>query len=175
MLLDSINTGLKKMFLFSHILDLLRKVGSSLYGWLLAVLSSVGAFFATEKYCFYVVLTAIMLDALFGTIVSIYKKRGFALSKLGRVTTFKILSYGASLAIVFMIEKLAHDTGFIGIKIAAGWAAACEFWSMSASILIIWPDAPFFRIMRRQLKGEISAKLGKPIDDILPEDEEAAQ
>lgn len=174
MLLNTINTGLKKMFLFSHILDLLRKVGSSFYGWLLAVLSSVGAFFATEKYCFYVVLTAIMLDALFGTIVSIYKKRGFALSKLGRVTTFKILSYGASLVMVFMVEKLAHDTGFVAIKIVTGWAAACEFWSMSASVLIIWPDAPFFRIMRRQLKGEIAAKLGRPIDDILPENEKAA-
>ena len=174
MLLDTLNTGFNKMFLFSHILDLMRKVGGSFYGWFLAILSSVGAFFATERYCFYVVLTAIILDALFGTIVSIYKKRGFALSKLGRVTTFKILSYGASLVIVFMIERLAHDTGFIGIKIAAGWAAACEFWSMSASILIIWPDAPFFRIMRRQIKGEIAAKLGKTIDDILPEDEEAA-
>ena len=174
MLLDTLNTGFNQMFLFRQILDLMRKVGGSFYGWFLAILSSVGAFFATERYCFYVVLTAIILDALFGTIVSIYKKRGFALSKLGRVTTFKILSYGASLVIVFMIERLAHDTGFIGIKIAAGWAAACEFWSMSASILIIWPDAPFFRIMRRQLKGEIAAKLGKTIDDILPEDEEAA-
>lgn len=161
------------MLMLSHTVDLLKKVASSLYGWALAVLGSVGSFFATERYCFYVVLTAILLDALFGTIVSIYKKRGFALSKLGRVTTFKILSYGASLVIVFMIERLAHGTGtgFVGIKIAAGWAAACEFWSMSASILIIWPDAPFFRIMRRQLKGEIAAKLGKPVDDVLPEND----
>jgi len=162
------------LFFFSNYIDLLRKAGNSFYGWFLAVLSGVGSFFATEKYCFYFVLTAIMLDALFGTIVSIYKKRGFALSKLGRVTSFKMLSYGASLVIVFMVEKLAHDTGFVGIKVAAGWAAACEFWSMSASILIIWPDAPFFRIMRRQLKGEIAHKLGKPIDDILPDNEEAA-
>jgi hypothetical protein len=163
------------MFLFNHILESLRKVGGSICGWVLTVLSSAGAFFATEKYCFYLVLTAIMLDALFGTIVSVHKKRGFALSRLGRVTTFKILSYGASLAIVFMIEKLTHDAGFIGIKIAAGWAAACEFWSMSASILIIWPNAPFFRIIRRQLKGEIASKLGKPIDDILPEDGNSAR
>lgn len=122
---------------------------------------------APEWFAFAVVLTAIILDAIFGSIVSIHKKRGFALSKLGRVTSFKIFSYGASLLVVFLIEKLIHDQGFIGIKIAAGWAAACEFWSMSASILIIWPEAPFFRIMRRALKGEMSAKLGTPIDDIL--------
>ncbi len=113
------------------------------------------------------------LQIYFGTIVSISKRKKFALSKLGRLTVFKIISYGAALVVVFMIEKLAHDTGFIGVKVAAGWAAACEFWSMSASILIIWPEAPFFRIMRRQLKGEISAKLGKPLDDILPENDDA--
>lgn len=158
------------MFIYSNILGLLRKVLTSAYGWSLGVVGSALSFFASERYCFYLVLTAIILDAVFGTIVSIYKKRGFALSELGRRTSFKILSYGASLVIVFMIERLAHDTGFIGIKVAAGWAAACEFWSMSASILIIWPDAPFFRLIRRQLKGEISAKLGKPIDDLFPED-----
>lgn len=153
-----------------NVVTAVHKVGSSVYGWFLSCLCGAVSFFATERYCFYLVLTAILLDALFGTIVSISKRKQFALSKLGRLTIFKIISYGASLVIVFMIERLAHDTGFIGVKVAAGWAAACEFWSMSASILIIWPDAPFFRIMRRQLKGEISAKLGKPIDDILPED-----
>lgn len=155
------------MFLFSNILDLLRRAGSSVYGWLIACLTFFADMVAPEWFAFAVVLTAIILDAIFGSIVSIHKKRGFALSKLGRVTSFKIFSYGASLLVVFLIEKLIHDQGFIGIKIAAGWAAACEFWSMSASILIIWPEAPFFRIMRRALKGEMSAKLGTPIDDIL--------
>ena len=156
-----------------NIFTALQKVGGSVYGWLLSSIFAGASFFATEKYCFYLVFVAILLDALFGTIVSISKRKKFALSKLGRLTVFKIISYGAALVVVFMIEKLAHDTGFIGVKVAAGWAAACEFWSMSASILIIWPEAPFFRIMRRQLKGEISAKLGKPLDDILPENDDA--
>lgn len=165
---------INKTFIFKQIFDLLARAAASIWGWVFAA----GAFFcnmiAPEWYCFAVVLTAIILDAFFGILVAIKRKK-FALSKLGRVTSFKITSYGACLVIVFLIEKIAHDTGFIGIKIAAAWAAACEFWSMSASILIIWPEAHFFRIMRKQLKGEIAAKLGKPIDDILPEDEEAAQ
>lgn len=144
---------------------------SSVYGYGLFLLASLGAFFGPERYAFVIVLVTILLDALFGVLVSI-KRGNFVLSKLGRVTVLKITSYGAALVIVYMVEKLVHDTGFIGVKVAAGWAVACEFWSLSASILILWPDAYFFRILRRQLKGEISAKLGKSIDDILPEVED---
>jgi hypothetical protein len=156
------------MLLFTHQLDVLKKVMASAYGWLIATGTSVAAFFAPEKYAFGLVLIAILLDAFFGTWVSL-RNGNFFLSKLGRVTSFKILSYGASLVMVFMVEKLAHDSGFVGVKVAAAWAVACEFWSMSASILIIWPDAAFFRIMRRHLKGEIAAKLGQQVEDILPE------
>lgn len=142
---------------------------ASAYGWLLALMANTAAFFAPEKYSFLLVLVAVVMDALFGTWVSL-RSGNFLLSKLGRVTSFKMLSYGASLMLVFMVEKLIHDDGFIGVKVAAAWAVACEFWSMSASILIIWPEAAFFRIMRRHLKGEIAAKLGAEIDDILPEE-----
>jgi hypothetical protein len=133
----------------------------------LAVLGTVGAFFAPEAYTFSVVLIAIILDAIFGVTVSI-KNGGFLLSKLMRVTFFKMFSYGAALTMVLLAERLLHDSGLVGIKVAAGWALACEFWSMSASILIIWPDAYFFRIMRVHLRGEMQAKLGTNIDDILP-------
>lgn len=157
------------MFLYTNIFSLLRRVGASACGWFIASATFFTDMLTPEWFAFAVVLTVIVLDAVFGTIVSIQKKRGFALSKLGRVTSFKILSYGSSLLVVFLIEKLIHDDGFIGIKVAAAWAAACEFWSMSASILIIWPEAPFFRMMRRALKGEMSAKLGVPVEDILDE------
>lgn len=147
----------------------LQALTASVYGWLSFTTASIFAFFAPESYAFIIVLVAILLDALFGVMVSI--KRGqFLLSKLGRVTLLKITSYGAALVVVFMVEKLAHDTGFIGVKVAAGWAVACEFWSLSASVLILWPDAYFFKIMRKQLKGEIAAKLGQDIDDILPDE-----
>jgi hypothetical protein len=135
----------------------------------LAVLSAVGAFFGPEAYTFLVVFIAIILDAIFGVTVSI-KNGGFVLSKLMRVTTFKLFSYGAALVMVYLAERLLHDSGLVGVKIAAGWALACEFWSMSASILIIWPEAYFFRIMRVSLRGEMQAKLGTDIADILPPD-----
>lgn len=169
MLLKTINTGIKRMLLFNTQLLAIKKLMASSLGWIIALCSGVLSFFAPERYAFGIVLVAIILDALFGTYVSIKSGR-FVLSKLARVTTFKILSYGASLVMVFMLEKLAHDGSFIGVKVAAAWAIACEFWSMSASILIIWPDAVFFKIMRRHLRGEIESKIGKGIEDILPDE-----
>jgi hypothetical protein len=43
---------------------------------------------------------------------------------------------------------------------------------MSASMLIIYPNMPFLRIFRVQLKGEIASKLSKNIDvdDIFNDD-----
>lgn len=138
----------------------------------LTALGAVGAFFAPQAFTFGVVFVAIILDAIFGVMVSI-KNGGFVLSKLGRVTSFKLFSYGAALTMVMLAEHLLHDTGLVGIKIAAAWALACEFWSMSASILILWPEAYFFRIMRVHLRGEMQAKLGTDLNDILPPDKPA--
>lgn len=136
---------------------------------IMTALGAVGAFFAPQAFSFTVVFVAIVLDAIFGVMVSI-KKGGFILSKLGRVTLFKLFSYGSALTMVMFAEHLLHDTNLVGIKIVAAWALACEFWSMSASILVLWPEAYFFRIMRVHLRGEMRAKIGDDLDDILPPD-----
>lgn len=118
------------------------------------------AFFAPEKFAFICVLAGVLIDALLGVIRTV-RTGGFLLSKLAQQTMFKITAYGAALVIVYLIERLAHDSGMLGIKLAAGWALACELWSISASVLIIWPDATFFRVLRKHLRGEIAAKLGE--------------
>lgn len=151
--------------LLSHQLNVAGKVLASVYGWLFAL----AAFFAPERYAFTVVLVAILLDALFGILVSV-KAGNFILSKLGRQTFLKIASYGSALVMLYMVEKMAHDGTFIGVRAAAALAAACEFWSLSASVLILWPDAPFFRILRGHLKGEIAAKLGDSAAELLTTD-----
>lgn len=155
--------------MFEHLYKLLIRVAETVYGWFLATALFFFNYFASEKFAFTVVLVAIILDALFGIMVAV-KNGKFVLSKLGRVTIFKITSYFSALVVLFMTEKLMHDKGFIGIKVAAGWAAACEFWSMSAHILILWPEATFFKLIRKQLKAEIAAKLGNGVDEVLKED-----
>lgn len=145
------------------------KLLSSKLGWLLTAVSGIVTFFASERYAFIVVLSAIFIDAYFGASVSVRGGK-FLMSKLMRATVFKITAYGACLIMVFMLERLIHEEGFVGVKMAAAWALACEFWSTSANVLIIWPEATFFKIMRRHLRGEIAAKLGENVDDLLVEE-----
>lgn len=165
--MDSFNDLLERLITMFQKFQI---IFSSAVGWITAVCITAFNFFLPEIYAFGVVLTAIMLDALFGLTVAIGVRKNFVLSKLGRVTLFKISAYFATLIIAYMVEKLLHDEGgFISVKVVAGWAAACEFWSLSASILIVWPDAFFFKIMRKQLKGEIAAKLGVDVEDVLKE------
>ena len=71
----------------------------------------------------------------------------------------------------FCIEKVLHNGGLVGVKIVAVIAAACELWSMSASMLIVKPDMPFLKIFRLQLKGEIESKLGKNAVEILNDEQ----
>lgn len=160
----------KQILMLGHLWDLLKKVAQTIYGWILAVVSFIFNYFSTEGPAFTLVLVAVLLDALFGLMVAV-KYDKFILSKLGRVTLFKLTSYFAPLVILFVAEKLTHDSGLILVKVAAGWAAACELWSMSAHILILWPDSPFFKLFRKQLKAEIAAKIGDPLDDIFKDEE----
>lgn len=153
-----------------HLWELLKKVAQTIYGWILAGGAFVFNYFSPEGGAFTLVMAAILIDAFFGLLVAI-KFEKFILSKLGRVTMFKIASYFAPLVVLFMAEKLMHDSGLILVKAAAGWAAACELWSMSAHILILWPDSPFFKLFRRQLKAEIASKIGDPLDDIFKDED----
>jgi hypothetical protein len=148
-----------------HQIQVLDKVAASVYGSALAALCGLAAFFAPEKYAFIVVYAAIVADGFFGVWVATHKDQ-FILSKLGRATVLKFISYSAALILLYMVEHLAHGGAFIGVRVAAAWAAACEFWSMSASILILWPDATFFKMLRNQLRGEIAAKLGQDPEEI---------
>lgn len=156
--------------MWRHLWELLTKVAHTTYGWLIALVTFVFNYFSPEGYAFTVVLVAVLFDAFFGICVAI-KLDKFILSKLGRVTLVKMTSYAAPLIVLYMMEKLTHDSGLILVKVAAGWAAACELWSMSAHILILWPDSPFFKLFRKQLKAEIAAKLGDPMDDIFKDEE----
>lgn len=159
---------------FSHVVNLVRlwdglcRVGAEVGGWIVALFTFFCALLAPETYAFAVVGTAIVLDAFFGMLVA-FRDNKFLLSKLARETLIKITSYMSCLLVVLMIERLAHDNMSYGVKLAAAWAAACELWSMSASILILKPDSPFFKLVRHQLKGEIAAKVGKTAAEVFVE------
>lgn len=59
---------------------------------------------------------------------------------------------------------------FIDSVVPASVIGACiilvEFWSSCASMLILYPNFLFLRLMKKWLTGEIASKLGIPEDEV---------
>lgn len=137
---------------------------SSAYGWILAMVVTVIAFITPEKVSFIVVGGAIFADLFWGIVASVKQKK-FILSVALRETVKKIGVYSFALMGALSIEAIAHIEGtFIAVRTVAILASVCEFWSMSASMLIVYPKMPFLKLLRGQLKGEIESKLKKNVD-----------
>ncbi len=139
------------------------------YGWFLALMTASITFIQAEQWSFIVVGGAILADLVWG-IAAAVKLKKFLLSKALRETVKKVGIYSFALVGALAIEKITHTEGsFIAVRTIALFAAVCEFWSMSASMLIVKPDMPFLKLFRGQLKGEIQSKVSKNVnvDEIL--------
>ena len=146
---------------------------NTMLGWLIAICTALITFISPEKTSFIVVGFAILADLTWG-IISALKLKKFFLSMALRDTIKKVGIYSFALLGAMAIEYIAHAEGtFIAVRTIAIFAAVCEFWSMSASMLIIYPNMPFLKIFRGQLKGEIESKLSKnvDIDEIFKDDD----
>ena len=142
------------------------------WGWMIGLLTIAATFVSPEKMSFIVVAGAIFADLFWGIAAAIKLKK-FILSKALRETIKKIGIYAFALVGALAIEKVTHGDGsFIAVRAIAVIAAVCEFWSMSASMLIVYPNMPFLKLLRGQLKGEIQSKVSKNVnvDDILNDD-----
>lgn len=162
------------MKLVEKIFEHLSNALNTAYGWLLALLVASVTFIQPEMWSFIVVGGAIVADLLWGIAAAIKLKK-FLLSLALRETVKKIGIYSFALVGVMAIEKILHvDGSFLAVKTIAVFAAVCEFWSMSASMLIIKPNMPFLKLFRGQLKGEIASKVAKNvnIDEILNDNED---
>ena len=141
---------------------------NTISGLLITMALGIFNFFAGYKVALGVVLAAIIFDGIWG--VAAARKTGkFILSELGKDTLKKIGAYGTALVMVILIENLAFgshqiisdegaNTRFI-VDIVATLIAAVEFWSICGNILIIYPNAIFFRLLKPTLIGEIARKM----------------
>lgn len=148
---------------------------STLWGFVIACAIGLFNFFAGYKVALVVVLTAVIFDGIWG-IAAARKQNKFALSELMRDTLKKVGAYGTALVMVMLIENLAFgshqiescegtSTRFI-VDVVATVIAAVEFWSICGNILIIYPNAVFFRLLKFPLIGEIARKLKMSEDDV---------
>lgn len=148
---------------------------STLWGFVIACVIGLFNFFAGYKVALIVVLMAILFDMIWG--VAAARKRGkFMRSELLRDTVNKVAAYATALVMVMLIENLAfgsHEmmsnegthSRFI-VDIVATVIAAVEFWSICGNILIVYPNAVFFRLLKFPLIGEIARKLKMSEDEV---------
>ena len=108
-----------------------------------------------------------LMDACWGIAVSVHRGQ-FTLSELARLTIAKLAVYGCALFFFVSLDRVA-DTVF-STSIVGAAIAAVEFWSSCGSMLILFPNFLFLRLLRKALTGEIASKLNiseEEVKDIL--------
>lgn len=126
-------------------------------GWMIALgVFLAEYFFADHATVVWLVLTATLLDAVWGIAVSISHGQ-FTLSELMRLTVAKIAVYGCALAVFIGLDKVTGTE--LSTDIVGGAIILCETWSMLGSMLIIYPHIPVLQLLKKALTGEIANKL----------------
>lgn len=161
--------------ILGSIVHRLDEMISTLWGFVIACAIGLFNFFAGYKVALVVVLMAIIFDMIWG--VAAARKQGkFMRSELLRDTINKIGAYATALVMVMLIENIAFgshqitseegtNSRFI-VDIVATVIAAVEFWSICGNILIVYPNAVFFRLLKFPLIGEIARKLKMSEDEV---------
>ena len=120
-------------------------------------------FFGDHGIVVWLVLTATLLDAVWGIAVSISHGQ-FTLSELMRLTVAKIAVYGCALAVFIGLDKVTGTE--LSTDIVGGAIILCESWSMCASMLIIFPHIAILQLLKKALTGEIATKLRIEPDEV---------
>lgn len=145
--------------IYDHLLIKLRDLLHTLWGWFLVIFSFIVDFFAGYKMAIAGIVIVVVLDAFWG-IWSAIKQGKYARSELARDTISKIAAYGSAILITIMIENVVQWDSIFLTSFISALICATELWSISGNILIVNPNAVFFKLLRPVLKGEIARKLG---------------
>lgn len=154
----------------ASVTDKIYRILSTLWGW-------IGSFIAflltwviswlgdTREMCVYLVLSAIVLDLIWG-IASSAKRGTFAMSIGFTKTCIKLAVYLSILTIVAIAEKALSDDWNLIFRLTASVLIVAEAVSIFGHILIIKPDTPVIKLLWKVLKSEVAKKLGIEVKDI---------
>lgn len=148
---------------------------STIWGLICAMFVAIFEFLLGYKFAILVVFIAILLDMFWG-IAAARAQGKYTRSELMRDTITKISAYGSVIIVVALLENLilgSHTIGNeegasvrFGVDIVAFIISCIELWSMGGNILIVHPNAKFFKLMRMSLVGEIARKLNRPEEEV---------
>lgn len=135
----------------------------TMFGWFYLLLLFIVDYFAGHGVIVSLAMAVTLMDAVWGIAVSVKRGR-FALSELARLTIAKLAVYGCALSVFVGLDKVT-DTTFSGSLVGSA-IVLVEFWSCCASMLILFPNILFLRLMKKALTGEIASKLHISEDEV---------
>lgn len=151
---------------FGYILHVGERFSAILHtvqGWIAALVLLIADYIAGHEFAVGLVVAITIMDAVWGIAVSI--KRGkFALSELARLTVAKFAVYGCAMLTFIGIDRII-DADITTTAIATV-ITLVEFWSSCGSMLILYPNLPALRLLKKALIGEIASKLHIPEEEV---------
>lgn len=152
--------------IFGYILHIGERFSAILHtvqGWIAALVLLIADYIAGHEFAVGLVVAITIMDAVWGIAVSI--KRGkFALSELARLTVAKFAVYGCAMLTFIGIDRII-DADITTAAIATV-ITLVEFWSSCGSMLILYPNLPALRLLKKALIGEIASKLHIPEEEV---------
>lgn len=139
-----------------HSISRLGSVLSTSCGWATFAALAVMDYIGGHSFVVFLVLAATIIDAVWGIAVSL-KQGEFTKSELARLTIAKFAVYGCAMFIFIGLDKFVDTT--ITASIVGALIVLVEFWSSCGSMLILFPNFLFLRIMKKALVGEVASKL----------------
>ena len=151
------------LLFLKHIGLKLLGILQTVQGWVVAGVLFLLDFIAGHELAVRLVVAVTLMDAAWGIAVSIHRRK-FALSELARLTIGKLAVYGCAMLVFIGLDRL------IGMTLTASVVGAAitlvELWSASASMLILFPNFLFLKLLRKALTGEIASKLGVEPEEV---------
>lgn len=147
----------------THSIGKLGTILQTKWGWFFGAGLAVAEYIAGHMFVVFLVVAVTLLDAVWGVAASVYQGR-FTLSELLRLTVSKLAVYGCALFVFIGLDKFINST--ISASVVGACIVLVEFWSSCASMLILYPNFLFLRLMKNALIGEIASKMNKTEDEV---------
>ena len=132
----------------------MQAILSTFSGWVSLLGVFLANFFAGYQSAIDAVVIVVTLD-LAWAIASAIKRGTFAYSYLGKESVSKLSVYGSVIVGFVVLDKLVGMALPVTTIVVCLLISLVELWSMAGSMLIVFPNMPFLRLLRSILRGEM--------------------
>ena len=149
--------------ILSHMIHKLLCIFQTAWGWIVAAVIFLLDFFSGHQFIVFLAIAVTLMDAVWGVAVSVRQGK-FTLSELLRLTIAKLAVYGCALFVFVGLDRMIDSV--LTASCVGSAIVLVEFWSSCASMLILFPNFLFLRLLKKALTGEIASKLHVTEDEV---------